>query len=87
LARQLIRADQPQQRPNQDLDQHRQQLGIIVADERSNAFKIATQIRLDDREGAARMPMHMETSLTGRPLIRTNNVGICLSMVPTRSRI
>jgi hypothetical protein len=29
----------------------------------------------------------METTLTGRPLIETNNVGINFSMVPTRSRI
>ena len=41
------RADQPQRRINQDLGHHRQQLHIVITDERSNAFKIATQIRLE----------------------------------------
>ena len=52
LMGQLIRPDHTQQRPNQELDQHRQQLNIVITEKRSNALKIATQIGLDDREGA-----------------------------------
>jgi len=38
LTGQLVRADQTQQRPGEDLDQHRQELNIVITDERSNAF-------------------------------------------------
>jgi hypothetical protein len=35
----LIRGDQPQQRPDQDLGHHRQKLHIVITDERSDAFQ------------------------------------------------
>jgi hypothetical protein len=39
--------------PRSGFDQHRELFHIVIADKRGNPFKIATQIRLDDPEGAA----------------------------------
>jgi hypothetical protein len=46
LPAEFIRTHQPQQRADQDLDQYRQHLHIVIADKRSNPFKITTRTKL-----------------------------------------
>jgi hypothetical protein len=53
LPLELIRADQPQQRPDQDFGHHDQQLTcIVVVDQGVARFEITTEIGRDQREGA-----------------------------------
>jgi hypothetical protein len=92
LMGQLIRPDQTQQRPNQDLDQHRQQLNIVITDKRSNALKIATQIGLDDRKARTRRSSTMatyhsrevlSTRRRGRGLPRRGSPGLNIREIST----